>query len=132
MSMRPIGDGGGLAREAILAALRTQREASASVDAAARRVFEAGLSTEGPGQAQAEEASRERDSRGLDLMDAVRGVDRELARAESLPERLVSGEVREFHEVAAQLKRADLTLKFALEVRNKLVEAYREVMRMQV
>lgn len=130
MSTRPVGDGGGLAREAILAALRTQREASASVDAAARRVFEAGLTAQGPDARAAEAEPSGSPSRGL--IDAVRGVDRELHRAESLPDRLVAGEVQDFHEVAAQLKRADLTFKFALEVRNKLVEAYREVMRMQV
>ena len=35
-------------------------------------------------------------------------------------------------EIAARVKRADLSFKFAMEIRNKLIDAYREVMRMQV
>ena len=34
--------------------------------------------------------------------------------------------------LAIQLKRADLSFRFALEIRNKLIDAYREVMRMNV
>ena len=49
-----------------------------------------------------------------------------------MPEEVVTGRVDEFHELAARLKQADLTFKFALEVRNKLIDAYREVMRMSV
>ncbi len=32
--------------------------------------------------------------------------------------------------MTTQLKQAELTFKFALEVRNKLIDAYRETMRM--
>ena len=38
----------------------------------------------------------------------------------------------DFHEVAAKIKRAELSFGFALQVRNKLIDAYREVMRMSV
>jgi flagellar hook-basal body complex protein FliE len=34
--------------------------------------------------------------------------------------------------VAARLKESELSLRFSLEVRNKLIDAYREIMRMSV
>ncbi len=61
----------------------------------------------------------------LDVDHSVRAVD-------ELPAKLVTGEIKDFHELAGQLKRSELTFKFALEVRNKLIDAYREVMRMSV
>ena len=64
--------------------------------------------------------------RGIDALQAGAGT------VERLPEKIVTGEVRDFHEIAGQLKRSELTFKFALEVRNKLIDAYREVMRMSV
>ena len=44
---------------------------------------------------------------------------------------VVKGDV-DLHEVAAQLKESEITFQFALTVRNKLLDAYREVMRMSV
>ena len=44
---------------------------------------------------------------------------------------VVNGEL-DLHEVAAQLKSSEVTFQFALTVRNKLMDAYREVMRMSV
>lgn len=38
----------------------------------------------------------------------------------------------DLHEVAAQIKESEITFQFALQVRNKLMDAYREVMRMSV
>ena len=45
---------------------------------------------------------------------------------------MLSGEVRGFHEVAARINSARITFEFAMEVRNKLIDAYRETMRMTV
>ena len=36
------------------------------------------------------------------------------------------------HEVALALEQADVTMKVAVRARNKVVEAYQEIMRMQV
>jgi len=115
---------GGLQREAILAALRRQsaqadavREASADIagGAAAGKAGEAGV----PAFAQT-------------LEQGLRAVDAEVRAAERLPEDMALGRVEDFAEVAARVKRADLSFKFAMEIRNKLIDAYREVMRMQV
>jgi flagellar hook-basal body complex protein FliE len=46
--------------------------------------------------------------------------------------RLSAGEPVELHDVMIAMEQADLSLRLALQVRNKLVEAYQEVQRMQV
>jgi flagellar hook-basal body complex protein FliE len=66
------------------------------------------------------------------LREGFSAVQREVAAADELGTKFVRGEVASFEELAAQVKRADLTLRFSLEIRNQLVDAYREVMRMSV
>ncbi|MBL4769607.1 MAG: flagellar hook-basal body complex protein FliE [Planctomycetes bacterium] len=43
----------------------------------------------------------------------------------------IKGEL-DFHEVAGRIKEAQLSFNFAMQVRNKLIDSYREVMRMSV
>jgi flagellar hook-basal body complex protein FliE len=66
------------------------------------------------------------------LADGVRSADAQVSAVDALPSELVAGRVSDFHEIAAQIKQSELTFKFALEVRNKLIDAYRETMRMSV
>jgi flagellar hook-basal body complex protein FliE len=115
-----IQNGSALARAALEAAQRTQ-QAAARVD---------GFMTDGAGAAPG--AARFEGQLSDAVRGAVRAVDAELQGAQRLPMDLLAGEVTDFHAVAAQIKRAELTFKFALEVRNKLIEAYRETMRMSV
>ncbi|WP_172371459.1 flagellar hook-basal body complex protein FliE [Sporosarcina jiandibaonis] len=49
-----------------------------------------------------------------------------------LTDKLVRGEVKDVHEVMIAAQKASLSLQLTLQVRNKVVEAYQEVMRMQV
>ncbi len=111
-----IGKGGALAREALLAALRSASERAGS----------------GAPAATAESAS----ARGADFTHAleqgVARVDESVRTATEMPEALLSGRVADFHEIAVQLKSAELSFRFALEIRNKLIDAYREIMRMSV
>lgn len=53
-----------------------------------------------------------------DAGDAIHGV--------------ATGEVQSLHEAVIAMQKADVGFKFLMEMRNKLVEAYQEVMRMQV
>lgn len=46
--------------------------------------------------------------------------------------RLASGEGDDLHHVMAALERASLALELTIAIRNKLVESYQEIMRMQV
>ena len=45
---------------------------------------------------------------------------------------LAAGEDIELHQVMLSMQEADISFQLAMQVRNKLVEAYQEVMRMQV
>jgi flagellar hook-basal body complex protein FliE len=45
---------------------------------------------------------------------------------------LVSGRTKNIHETMLTIERADASLKLAMQVRNKILDAYREIMRMQV
>ena len=127
MSFR-IGDGA-QAREAILANLREQARARERVQADAASVGGAPAQASGA-TGSASEASGTKFTE--QLADGLQAVQDEITKADALPEQLLNGQINDFHEVAVQVKRADLSFKFALEVRNKLLDAYREVMRMPV
>jgi flagellar hook-basal body complex protein FliE len=45
---------------------------------------------------------------------------------------LAAGEDIDLHQVMLAMEEADISLQLALKVRNKLVEAYQDIMRMQV
>ena len=45
---------------------------------------------------------------------------------------LASGKSENIHETMLQIQKADLSLKTMMQVRNKILEAYKEIMRMQV
>lgn len=107
-----------LAREAIAAALEARRD-----NVARPGGFEGKLDAAGTAAP---------DSIGDVLGSGLREVNASVERAEKLETDLATGKVQDFHEIAVQVKQADLSLRFALEVRNKLVDAYREVMRMSI
>lgn len=124
-----------LAREAILAALKDQTQAAQAIRADAGRAFESALdvgATSPPRSAGA--ATPNAASAGSGLKDGLFAVDRELraASADQLARDMLSGQVKDFHEVATRVNRARISFEYALEIRNKLVDAYRETMRMSV
>ncbi len=45
---------------------------------------------------------------------------------------IATGEVKNLQEAVQKIEEAELSLKLALEVKNKAISAYKEVMRMQV
>lgn len=45
---------------------------------------------------------------------------------------LIAGKTKNLHETMMQLQKADLSLKTMMQVRNKVLEAYKEIMKMQV
>ena len=54
------------------------------------------------------------------------------SQADTLAMKVAAGEPVELHEAIIAMEQANVSLQFALQVRNKLVEAYQEVMRMQI
>ncbi len=65
------------------------------------------------------------------LGKAVGDVERLQAEADGSARQVALGGGN-LHETALALEKADIALRVAMKVRNKLVEAYQEVMRMQV
>ena len=117
-----VGQADGLAQAAIEAALRAQADAARKIDAQV---------TQDLGDSKIKGAGTPADF-AVTLVDGLREVQTAANNVERLPAEMAAGETSDFYEVAAQLKQSELTFKFALEVRNKLIDAYRETMRMSV
>jgi len=64
--------------------------------------------------------------------DAVQTVEKMGANASGGVQRFLAGEGGELHQVALDAQRAQLAFELFLQVRNKVVEAYQEVMRSQI
>ncbi len=92
---------------------------------AARLGLEAGLTPEGP--AKAAKGSHFADR----LLELVREADRVQKHAEHEAEELSAGRGGTVETMVA-LSKADLSLRFVTEVRNRALEAYQEIMRLQV
>lgn len=73
-----------------------------------------------------------RSSFGSFVRDAVDGVEKSQKTAEREIANAVTGEQPDLHRTIIALQSADLQFQFALQVRNKLIGAYEEIMRMQV
>ena len=54
------------------------------------------------------------------------------ARAQEDAQRLAVGEVQDLHHVMIRLEEAKASFQLFLQVRNRLLDAYQEVMRMQI
>lgn len=68
---------------------------------------------------------------GQALADAVARVDQAQLEADQQTQQLAEGGGN-LHETMLALEKADVTMKVAVKVRNKIVDAYNEVMRMTV
>jgi len=66
------------------------------------------------------------------LNNALKKLNDAKVNADNLTLKFFTGEVQDFHQVAIAMQEASLTMQLAVEVRNKVVEAYQEVSRMQV
>lgn len=66
------------------------------------------------------------------LSDAISRVNELEKESDKMSEKLAMGEADNLHEVVIATEKADLALNLAVQVRNKMVEAYEEIMRMQI
>ncbi|HUA87387.1 MAG TPA: flagellar hook-basal body complex protein FliE [Bryobacteraceae bacterium] len=64
--------------------------------------------------------------------DAVSKVEQFQQNANASVEKFLSGEGEELHHVAIATEQADLSFQLFMQVRNKVVTAYQQVMQMQV
>lgn len=66
------------------------------------------------------------------LVDAVGGLNQQMQRNEAATQSLALGETANLHEVMMNMEKARLGFELLLQVRNKTLDAYQELMRMQV
>jgi flagellar hook-basal body complex protein FliE len=72
------------------------------------------------------------ESFGSTISKAVSSIEQSQKSAEEEVARAVSGESQDLHKTIIALQTADLHFQLGLQVRNKLVSAYDDIMRMQV
>jgi flagellar hook-basal body complex protein FliE len=66
------------------------------------------------------------------LWSALDEVDKLQKEADSSAVALATGEIQNLHQVMIDAEKAEIALQFTIQVRNKIIEAYQEIMRMQV
>ena len=66
------------------------------------------------------------------LDNLIHDVDNLHKNAEKTTEKLVTGELEDVHQVVVAMEEAQISFRLMMEIRNKMVEAYKEVMRTQV
>ncbi|WP_144509261.1 flagellar hook-basal body complex protein FliE [Bacillus sp. FJAT-22090] len=66
------------------------------------------------------------------LKSAIESVNANQQASDVATEKLIRGEDIELHDVMIASQKASITLNATLEIRNKVVEAYQEIMRMPV
>ncbi len=69
---------------------------------------------------------------GQQLQNAIQEVDQLQSRRDDMVQEMVRGDRIEVHEIMTAAEEAQLAFELMLEVRNKLLESYQEIMRMQV
>jgi flagellar hook-basal body complex protein FliE len=66
------------------------------------------------------------------LKNSFEQVNEQQVQADQAIKDLVAGRNKNIHETMLAIERADSSLKLMMQVRNKVLDAYREIMRMQV
>ena len=66
------------------------------------------------------------------LVDSLDKVNSLQNQADQAIEDLVAGKSQSIHETMIAVNKADIAFRMTMQVRNKIVEAYQEVLRMQV
>lgn len=66
------------------------------------------------------------------LKQAIEKVNQSQLEADQYTQQLITGEIDDLHQVMLAAEKANLELQLAVQVRNKVIEAYQEIMRMQM
>ncbi|ADY73867.1 Flagellar hook-basal body complex protein fliE [Desulfurobacterium thermolithotrophum DSM 11699] len=66
------------------------------------------------------------------LENFIKDVNSDLKESRKAEENLISGNVQNIEEIMYKIEKADLSLRLLVEIRNKALESYQEIMRMQV
>jgi flagellar hook-basal body complex protein FliE len=66
------------------------------------------------------------------LRDSLQKVNQSQLQSDAAVQIFLRGETSDVHTVMISMEKADLNFRFAMQVRNKVIAAYEEVMRMQI
>ncbi|KYG89502.1 flagellar hook-basal body complex protein FliE [Metasolibacillus sp. FSL H7-0170] len=66
------------------------------------------------------------------LKEAIAQVNEQQIQSDTMTNKLINGGNVDLHEVMITAQKASITLNATIEIRNKAVEAYQEIMRMSV
>ncbi|MBP1930785.1 flagellar hook-basal body complex protein FliE [Ammoniphilus resinae] len=66
------------------------------------------------------------------LSQYLNDANKQMLESENLTAKLATGEVNNLHEVTIAAQKASIALQLTVQVRDKALEAYQEIMRMQV
>lgn len=69
---------------------------------------------------------------GQMVSDLIQQSNSQQVQADQTLEQLVTGESDNVHDVVLSMAKADMAFRLLLEIRNRLIESYQEIMRMQV
>lgn len=64
------------------------------------------------------------------LTQSIHDLNQELLKADQIAQEMILGEV-DVHQAMIAIEQAHLTLRLMIQVRNKIISAYEEIMRMQ-
>lgn len=66
------------------------------------------------------------------LKDALDKTNNLILESDQLNEDFAAGKTDNIHQVLIAIEKADIALQFTMQVRNKIMDAYSEIMRMQI
>ena len=69
---------------------------------------------------------------GAMLKDAISAVNDLSQQSDKEIQKIITGETNDLHTAVIAMQRADVSFQMMMQVRNKIVQAYQEVLRMQV
>ncbi|MBL0427394.1 flagellar hook-basal body complex protein FliE [Ramlibacter alkalitolerans] len=69
---------------------------------------------------------------GAQVAQGLQDLNQQLLASQVDLQRLAAGETANLHEVMVRLEESRIALQLALQVRNRALEAYQDVMRMQI
>ena len=69
---------------------------------------------------------------GQMLTESIEKVNEAQHQGDNAIKELAAGRTKNIHETMLQIENADASLKLMMQVRNKVLDAYKEIMRMQV
>lgn len=83
---------------------------------------------------QKEEPSKIDEFKGFDeiLKESLKKVNSDLLKSENLSRDFALGKDVELHQVVLASEQASLALQLTIQIRTKIIEAYQEIMRMQL